>query len=48
MIIRFALTPRVVDDAAEFIVELMKLLLFVVAADSGMVERVVTTVDTTL
>ena len=48
LIIRFALTPRVVDDGADFIVELMKLLLFVVAADSGMVERVVTTVDTTL
>ena len=39
MIIRFALAPRVVDDAADFIV-LLKLLLLVVAADSGMVERV--------
>ena len=47
LIIRFALTPRVVDDDADFNVLLLKLLLFVVA-DSVMVERVVTTVDMTL
>ena len=37
LIIRFALAPRVVDDA-DFIV-LLKLLLLVVAADSEMVDR---------
>lgn len=41
LIIRFALAPRVVDDDAElFFNVLLKLLLLVVAADSGMVERV--------